>query len=271
MAVLKTPYTTTRSTSEAPSDLIPKEVSTMIITAIDDDGKEGAYSKIAPRFALSFNATGTRETEDLSTGQGSDIERPVSENYAIEAEVNAYNAMFHAIATGQTIDVGETAVYKETDITTDSSGGYTFTTPPTGIIAIVDTIKGHELQVAEGETPTGMEYIYDSDAGEITVSSDYYSSSLFVIYTEEVSNVMTVKSQETLKASIVKLVCVSKMQSASLGSLWYKVQTISRASLSGDAPEPPTQKDINQNMTYSFKSETPASGEPAYKVDIYPA
>ncbi len=280
MAVKKTPYTTARTLTEPPTDLIPKEVSTIIVTTIDDDGNEGVYSKTYPRFALNFNVTGTRETEDLTTGQGSDITRLVSEKKNIEMEVNAYNPMFHAIISGQNIEVSELPVYTEAEITFDSDSEYTFETDAEPVVGdngeygiiLVDTKKGYELQEADSATSlTGLQYYYDSETKTLTVSSDYASATLYALYYKTTDDVMRVSTPDTLKTSLVKIKCISKMQSASLGSLWYKVQTISRATLSGDAPEPPTQKDINQNMSYSLSSETPASGENTYTVDIYPA
>ncbi len=276
---------TKRTITDPPSDLVPMCASTVIITEVDEDGKLAGTAKTFTKYLIDFNASLTKETEDLETGCGASEPFTLSEMYDITFTVNALNLMFHSLVSGKEIKIGSKAVrtFKAITIaenTTESTYEYTFesaekpvakTVGGTDYNMVVTDVKGRELQDVgdSSETLEFGQYKYNSTTGVITTSSDYEGESLEVIYYTSVDNVFSAYKDSNVKNKLFQLECISIMQSANFGTVYQRVQTFSRVKMNGDVAESPAQKSINTNLGYTMQSVTPATGENVYDDDYY--
>lgn len=276
---------TKRLVTDPPSDLVPMCASTIILTEVDDNGKLSGYAKTFPKYLLSFEATATKETEDLETGCGANEPFVLSESYDITATVNALNLMFHSLASGKKIKIGAKAVrtFKAITITKDDTSStyqYKFeeaekpvakTTGGTDYRIVLTDAKGRELQdvgTSTEELAFGQ-YKYDATTSIITVSSEYENEKLEALYYTSSDAVFSSFNDGNISNKLYQLECISIMQSANFGTVYQRVQTFSRVKTNGDVAESTAQKGINANLAYAFKSVTPATGENAYDDDYY--
>ena len=268
-----------------PNDIIPSGGGKLIITEVLPDGSDGKIVGSFANFLISVTPTTARTSNELDVGQGPNIPFPLDETQNLAIVVNAYNAEFHALLTGEQHKVGQKIVLNDEVAKIVKSGEvgsevYSYTFPDEkkpvanedGIyILLVQDQFGNNLQddSKSTETLTSGKYKYDSDTGVLTVSSDYENETLNVDFYFSVEEVETTSASKTLATKEFKIQGIATVQSAKGKGKYKRVATIDRAVFTGDVPAIPQQKEINTNMTYNVASQEPRAGKDRYSNDVY--
>jgi hypothetical protein len=274
----------TFTVTPVPNDLIPYEAGIALLTPINADGSEGTPVSTNTDFVISATVSTTREEDNLTNGNGNDKPFPKSEKQSLALVVNSYSALFHSVAAGRTYTIGTKLVKTETSITITSDSaetptyGYTFpndTVYPTadaqGNIALIvmNAYNQPFEKVNSAASLAAGQFYYDSDTKRIQVAATYNNTVLTAIF-DYSSNSVTLDSDHGLTAPEFKITLIDTVQSAKTTTKYGRIRVMTRAVVSGDLPEAPSQKDINTNMTYNFVTATVPTGMVLYSETFYP-
>lgn len=278
-------------------DLIPYRAGLVIVAPLDAN-KRPDFTKAVrtePDFLTSTQTSVSSTTESLANGNGQDKAYPLDETYTITISANTYSSTFHNTLANRIetlpnnsivpdefeyslpisvdsesggvlgIEFGEGADH-EIEPAKDSNGNYNF---------LVQDSYGNTLVrlYKEGSTTPTLEngtYYYDVDTKTMMFSNDYLGALIRVTYWRNDTKSIRYDSNPILSRPEFYIEMYGLYQSASDGVTYKVVTILQRAYVSGDLPDPTSQKSKSAPLTYTISSAPVPIGTSVYTQIITP-
>lgn len=282
-------------TTTVKKDLIPYRAGVVIVAPLDAN-KRPDFTKAVrtePDFLTSSQTTVSSNTETLANGNGQDKDYPLDETYSVAITSNTYSSTFHNTLANRLETLPTTTLVPDEfeftlPLTVDSGDvpGITFGTsgdhtPEPGQDAdgnynfLVQDSYGNTLVrlFKSGSTTPTLEkgtYYYDTDTKTIMFSNDYLGARIRVTYWYNDTKAIRYDSNPILSRPEFYVEMYGLYQSAS-DAVTYKVVTIlQRAYVSGDLPDPTSQKSKSAPLTYNLSSAPVPVGTSVYSQILTP-
>lgn len=275
-------------TSVIPNKLLPYRAGIMIVVPIEN-GKPNYDKAVATseRFMNTSQVTMSRTTETMEDGNGGRKEFTNAESYTLTVTGNTYSPVVHNTIAGrierfpakqltpdyQNVTLPST-VEDGADLTisfgadgqiknlpgADSDGKYNF---------VVEDSLGNTLVRVDG-TPEKGSYKYDADTKSLIFSDDYKGETMRVLYWFEDTTAVTYSSNPIIQNPEFLVQIVGMTQDYDTGVVSKTVQTLKRATVSGDLANQPTQVSRSAPITYTFVSAPVDKGVSVYEESLTP-
>lgn len=284
-------------TSTIKKDLIPYSAGTVILTPIARNGRPDHNRSVSTEFNFlaSTQVSETRTVESLDAGNGSSPTKDfvTGITYTLTVTANAYNPVFHAVATGKIEEFPAKTLFRtqhtynmpteledtETDLTivfgetgddkkvpaADEYGDVNFIVEDgygNTLVRVYDTKNDSGATVTA--VPEKGTYTYDEDTKTLHFSDDYLGDAMRLIYYYEATNAVTYSSNPILTTPEYMVEVFGYRQEASTGEAIPFQQKLTRASITGDVAGQPTQRSRSSQIVYTFATTPIPEGEIAY-------
>ncbi len=265
--------------TSVPNDLIPYNAGIAVFREIAADGTKGTPYATNYDFVISATVSTSRETDTLTNGNGSDKEYPSSETQNLALVVNTYNELLHAVLSGRSFTIGTQLLsFSQTiGITKNSSDAYVYTFTDTTVFPdsdstadmfVMNTYNQPFEQVSSATSIADGQFYYDSDTKTITVASTYEDTNLTCVFKYKSTTAIISETKSVLVNPSFEITLIDIMQSAATSAKYNRTRVLGSASITGDLPEAPSQKDINTSMTYNFATDTSSNGSTRFTETI---
>lgn len=278
-------------------DLIPYRAGVAIVAPLDVN-KRPDFTKAVrtePDFLTSTQTTVSSNTETLANGNGQDKEYPLDETYTVSIVSNTFSSTFHNTLANRietlpdtvlvpdefeynlplTVDTDNGGVLgiefgagadHEIEPGKDENGDYNF---------IIQDSYGNNLVrlfKEESKTPTleNGTYYYDVDTKTLMFSNDYLGALIRVTYWHNDTKAIRYDSNPILSRPEFYIEMYGLYQSASDGATYKVVTILQRAYVSGDLPDPTSQKSKSAPLTYTVSSAPVPIGTSVYTQILTP-
>lgn len=284
-------------TSTIKKALIPYSAGTVILTPIARNGRPDYDRSVASEFnflaSTQLSETRTVETVDAGNGSSPTKDFVTGVTYTLTVTANAYNPVFHAVATGKIEEFPEKTLFRtqhtyymptalgddETDLTivfgesgddkevpaADEYGNVHFDIEDSygnTLVRVYDE-EGEEGASVKAVPEKGT-YTYDVDTKTLHFSEDYLGDTMRLIYYYEATNAVTYSSDPILTTPEYMVEVFGYRQEAETGEAIPFQQKLARASISGDVAGQPTQRSRSAQIVYTFASTPIPEGETMY-------
>lgn len=268
--------------SKIKNDLLPYEAGFVVVTQLDENMLPDPDRVVVTPgdYLISSQYTEGMSYEEVATGRGNNTSFPTQRTDTLALTMNAFSPVFHNAVTGKLEYLPEkalSAIEFETNLpaaddtstlvelkfgtgtdhpiepAADKNGNYRF---------VIRDNKGNYL-TKRTTTELGT-YVYDSDTKTLQFSSDYAGMLVRIIYDYEDANATVYRANPILKKTLFKVEAFGLVQSAT-GETYKVKRSMPRASISGDIPSQPTQKERSASLTYTFAAEPVPTGESPYE------
>lgn len=278
-------------------DLIPYRAGVAIVAPLDAN-KRPDFTKAVrtePNFLTSTQTSVTSNVETLPNGNGQDKEYPLDETYTVTITSNTYSSTFHNTLANRIetlpdsvlvpdefeytlplsvdtdsgdvlgIEFGIDADH-EIEPGKDSNGNYNF---------IIQDSYGNNLVrlYKEGASMPTLEngtYYYDTDRKTLMFSEDYLGALIRVTYWHNDTKAIRYDSNPILSRPEFYIEMYGLYQSADDQTTYKVVTILQRAYVSGDLPDPTSQKSKSSPLTYTVTSAPVPVGTSVYTQIITP-
>lgn len=269
--------------SKIKNDLLPYEAGFVVVTQLDENMLPDPDRAVATPgdYLISSQYTEGMSYEEVATGRGNNTSFPTQRTDTLALTMNAFSPVFHNAVTGkleylpdkalsaiefqenipalasESATVCEIKFGTDTDHpvepAADKNGYYRF---------VIRDNKGNYLTQRENvEVGT---YRYDPDTKALQFAASYAGMLIDVIYDYEDAAATVYRANPILKKTLFKIEAFGLVQSAT-GETYKVKRSMPRASISGDIPSQPTQKERSASLTYTFAAEPVPTGVSPYE------
>lgn len=277
-------------TTTVKKDLIPYRAGVVIVAPLDVN-KRPDFTKAVrtePDFLTSSQTSVTSNVETLANGNGQDKEYPLDEAYTVTVTSNTYSPTFHGTLANR-VETLPTTVLVPDEFThtlplTVEEGdtlGITFGTngdhnPEPGMdkygnynFLIQDSYGNTLVRVDKNNLEKGA-YAYDPDTKTLMFSEDYLGALIRVTYWYNDTKAIRYDSNPIVSRPEFYIEMYGLYQSASDGVTYKVVTILQRAYVSGDLPDPTSQKSKSAPLTYTLASAPVPVGTSVYSQILTP-
>lgn len=270
-------------TSKIVQDQIPYRAGIVVVTPLDVNDRPDYTKSVATteNFLASTQVTTARTTENIETGNGGTMEFVNTETHTLNITGNTFSPIFHAVVAGQIeefpqkelvldrqevslpttlnegadlqITFGTTGEIKR-EPGADADGNYNF---------IVNDSYGNDL-VRTDSTPEKGSYKYDADKKAIILSDDYKGATMRIVYWYEDTGTVTYRSNPIIQNKKFRVQTLGLTQDDK-GNTYKVMETLERATVSGDLTEQAKQVSRSAQVSYAFVTAPVPEGVSAYK------
>lgn len=283
-------------TSVVKKNLIPYRAGVVIVIPLDAN-KRPDYTKAVrtePDFLSSTSVTMSSNVETLDNGNGNNKEYPLDETYTVSITANTYSPTFHntlanrietfpdnaltpdefeynlPLSVGEGEQLGIT--FGDNDIADghvpgkDSNNEYNFLVQDRYGNTLVRLFKdGTSMPTLEKGT-----YYYDADTKTLMFSDDYLGELIRVTYWYNDPKSVRYSSNPIISRPEFRLEMYGIKQSADDQVPFKATTVLERVYVSGDLPDPTSQKSKSAPLTYTLMSAPVPAGMSVYHQTLTP-
>lgn len=273
-------------TSKIVQDQIPYRAGIVVAVPLDINNRPDYTKAVATteNFLASTQLTTSRTMENVETGNGGNMEFANTETHTLAITGNTFSPIFHATIAGQIEEFPQTTLVpdrQEVTLPTEVADGedLKITFGSDGMIKkdpgadadgkynfIVNDSYGNDLVRTDG-TPEKGSYKYDADTKAIILSDDYKGASMRIVYWYADTDAVTYRSNPIIQNKRFLIQALGLTQDDK-GNTYKVVETLARATVSGDLTEQPKQVSRSAQVSYSFVTAPVPVGTSAYTKTI---